>query len=41
MEKEYDTHSDIRSLDKLLVREYPGWTEGVPDVVKADVIIDH
>jgi YVTN family beta-propeller protein len=41
MRKEYDTHSDIRSLDKHLVREYPGWTEDSPDVVKADVIIDH
>jgi YVTN family beta-propeller protein len=41
MKKEYDTHSDIRSLDKHLVREYPGWTEDSPDVVKADVIIDH
>ncbi|MEO8562511.1 MAG: bifunctional YncE family protein/alkaline phosphatase family protein [bacterium] len=39
--KMYDTHSEIRSLDPLLVREYPGWTEGVPDVAKADVIIDH
>ena len=41
LKKEYDTHSDIPSLDKLLVREYPGWTEDSPDVVKADVIIDH
>jgi YVTN family beta-propeller protein len=41
MKKTYDTHSDIRSLDRLLVREYPGWTEDSPDVVKADVIIDH
>ncbi|MBW8768967.1 MAG: bifunctional YncE family protein/alkaline phosphatase family protein [Gemmatimonadetes bacterium] len=41
MKKEYDTHSEIRSLDKHLVREYPGWTEDSPDVVKADVIIDH
>ncbi|MDB4884379.1 MAG: phosphoesterase [Gemmatimonadetes bacterium] len=37
----YDTHSSIPSLDPLLVREYPGWTEGVPDVVKADVIVEH
>jgi hypothetical protein len=41
LKKEYDTHSDIPSLDRLLVREYPGWTEDSPDVVKADVIIDH
>jgi YVTN family beta-propeller protein len=39
--KMYDTRSTIRSLDPLLVREYPGWTEGVPDVAKADVIIEH
>ena len=41
MKKEYDTHSSIQSLDRHLVREYPGWTEDSPDVVKADVIIDH
>ncbi|PYP77827.1 MAG: hypothetical protein DMD35_13395 [Gemmatimonadetes bacterium] len=41
MKKEYDTHSAIASLDRLLVREYPGWTEDSPDVVKADIIIDH
>ena len=39
--KMYDTRSTIRSLDPLLAREYPGWTEGVPDVAKADVIIEH
>jgi YVTN family beta-propeller protein len=37
----YDTKSEISSLDRILVREYPGWTEEIPDVVKADVIIDH
>ncbi|HKH94427.1 MAG TPA: beta-propeller fold lactonase family protein [Gemmatimonadaceae bacterium] len=37
----YNTQSEIRSLDRILVREYPGWTEEIPDVVKADVIIDH
>jgi hypothetical protein len=37
----YDTHSGIPSLDKLLVREYPGWTQEVPDVIKAQVLIDH
>ena len=37
----YDTKSEIPSLDRILVREYPGWTEEIPDVVKADVIIDH
>src|SRR5205809_4713105 len=31
----YDTHSEIPSLDRVLVREYPGWTMEVPDVVKA------
>jgi YVTN family beta-propeller protein len=37
----YDTKSEIPSLDRILVREYPGWTEEIPDVVKADVIVDH
>ena len=37
----YNTHSEIPSLDKILVREYPGWTQEVPDVVKADVLIEH
>ena len=37
----YDTRSDIPSLDRVLVREYPGWTQEVPDVVKAEVILDH
>jgi DNA-binding beta-propeller fold protein YncE len=41
LRKRYDTHSDIPSLDKVLVREYPGWTQEVPDVVKAEVILDH
>jgi DNA-binding beta-propeller fold protein YncE len=37
----YNTHSDIPSLDGVLVREYPGWTQEVPDVVKADVFNEH
>jgi YVTN family beta-propeller protein len=37
----YDTHSEIPSLDKVLVREYPGWTEEVPDVVKAGDVLSH
>jgi DNA-binding beta-propeller fold protein YncE len=37
----YDTRSKIPSLDRVLVREYPGWTQEVPDVVKAQVILDH
>src|SRR4051812_18555747 len=37
----YDTRSNIPSLDRVLVREYPGWTQEVPDVVKAQVILDH
>ncbi|HZI40140.1 MAG TPA: bifunctional YncE family protein/alkaline phosphatase family protein, partial [Gemmatimonadaceae bacterium] len=41
LRKRYDTRSDIPSLDNLLVREYPGWTQEVPDVVKAEVILDH
>ncbi|MFI5311852.1 MAG: bifunctional YncE family protein/alkaline phosphatase family protein [Gemmatimonadales bacterium] len=39
--KMYDTHSPLPSLDKVLVREYPGWTQEVPDVVKADVVLEH
>jgi YVTN family beta-propeller protein len=41
LKSRYDTHSEIPSLDRLLVREYPGWTQEVPDVVKADVFLDH
>ena len=37
----YDTRSEIPSLDRILVREYPGWTQEVPDVVKAGVILEH
>ncbi|MDH5234653.1 MAG: hypothetical protein OEW77_06805 [Gemmatimonadota bacterium] len=37
----FDTRSEIPSLDRVLVREYPGWTMGVPDVAKAEVILDH
>jgi len=39
--RRFSSHSDIPSLDRVLVREYPGWTEETPDVVKADVIRDH
>jgi hypothetical protein len=41
LESKYNTHSDIPSLDRALVREYPGWTEEVPDVVKAGDILAH
>jgi DNA-binding beta-propeller fold protein YncE len=37
----YDTHSEIPSLDEVLVREYPGWTQETPDVIKADVFLEH
>jgi YVTN family beta-propeller protein len=37
----FDTHSDIPSLDRELVREYPGWTEEVPDVMKAGDVLAH
>lgn len=37
----YNTRSEIPSLDKILVREYPGWTQEVPDVIKADLILEH
>src|SRR6266498_3811076 len=39
--KHYNTRSDIPSLDRILVREYPGWTLTVPDVVKADIVLEH
>jgi len=39
--RRYNTRSDIPSLDRILVREYPGWTLTVPDVVKADMILEH
>jgi hypothetical protein len=37
----FQTHSDIPSLDRELVREYPGWTQEVPDVIKAGDILAH
>jgi YVTN family beta-propeller protein len=37
----YNTRSEIRSLDTALVREYPGWTLEVPDVIKAGDILSH
>jgi YVTN family beta-propeller protein len=39
--KRYNTRSDIPSLDRVLVREYPGWTQTIPDVVKADIFLEH
>lgn len=41
LKKMYNTRSEIPSLDKILVREYPGWTQEVPDVIKADIVIEH
>ena len=41
MLKGFNTRSDIPSLDRELVREYPGWTQEVPDVVKAGDILAH
>ena len=37
----YRSRSDIASLDRILVREYPGWTMEVPDVAKAEVFLQH
>lgn len=37
----YTTRSEIPSLDRILVREYPGWTQEVPDVIKADILVEH
>jgi YVTN family beta-propeller protein len=39
--KLYRTRSDIPSLDRVLVRDYPGWTMTVPDVAKAEVLLDY
>ncbi len=41
LKKMYNTRSEIPSLDRILVREYPGWTQEVPDVIKADILIEH
>jgi hypothetical protein len=41
LRQRYNTHSSIPSLDRVLVREYPGWTQEVPDVVKAEDILAH
>jgi YVTN family beta-propeller protein len=41
LRQRYDTRSEIPSLDRVLVREYPGWTQEVPDVVKAADVLDH
>src|SRR5471030_516012 len=37
----FNTHSEIPSLDKALIREYPGWTQETPDVIKAGDILSH
>ncbi len=41
LKRMYNTRSEIPSLDRILVREYPGWTQEVPDVIKADIITEH
>ena len=41
LRERYDTHSNIPSLERLLVAEYPGWTQEAPDVVKAGDILSH
>ncbi|MES2176792.1 MAG: hypothetical protein V4550_02915 [Gemmatimonadota bacterium] len=41
LRKKYKTHSEIPSLDRALVEEYPGWTQESPDVVKAGDILYH
>jgi hypothetical protein len=41
LQKRFNTRSDIPSLDRVLVREYPGWTEEVPDLIKAGDILAH
>ncbi|HUQ79697.1 MAG TPA: hypothetical protein VM076_01095, partial [Gemmatimonadaceae bacterium] len=41
LKKRYRTRSGIPSLDKALIREFPGWTQEVPDVVKAEDMLAH
>jgi YVTN family beta-propeller protein len=41
LRRRYNTRSQIPSLDKALIREYPGWTQEVPDVVKSEDILAH
>ena len=41
LRERYDTHSEIPSLDRVLVPEYPGWSQESPDVVKAGDILSH
>jgi hypothetical protein len=41
LKQRYTTRSPIPSLDPLLVREYPGWTQETPDVVKAGDFLAH
>ena len=41
LRERFNTRSPIPSLDEVLVREYPGWTQEVPDVVKAGDILAH
>jgi DNA-binding beta-propeller fold protein YncE len=41
LRKRYNTRSTIPSLDKALIREFPGWTQEVPDVVKAEDMLAH
>ena len=41
LRKRYRTRSAIPSLDTALIREFPGWTQEVPDVVKAEDILAH
>ncbi len=36
---EFQTHSDVPSLDKLLDRDYPPYTNAIPDVLRADIFL--
>ncbi len=35
----FDSHADIPTLDRVMVRDYPTWTLGVPDVVRAEIFL--
>lgn len=41
MAARYHTVSSIPSLDRVLVRDYPGWSQEIPDVIKAGDILAH
>lgn len=37
----FNITSPIPSLDRVLVRDFPSWTLDVPDVIRADIFLEH